>query len=91
MMMRRLLAVLFSFAALPLLAATFTVTSPAEVGPGTLHQAILDANATPGRDQIVFTTNVVIGDTSLPQITDAVDIDGSASPSGRTASPPPAS
>lgn len=41
-------------AAAPLFAATFTVTSSSETGPGTLTQAILDANATPGRDQIRF-------------------------------------
>jgi hypothetical protein len=40
--------------ATPLFAATFTVTDSGPVGPGTLRQAILDANANPGRDEIVF-------------------------------------
>ena len=57
-------------------AATFTVTSSADSGPGTLRQAILDANASPGLDLIRFTTDVLIGPSSLPQITDVVDIDG---------------
>ena len=35
-------------------AATFTVTSTANSGPGTLRQAILDANASPGTDTINF-------------------------------------
>ena len=34
--------------------ATFTVTSTADSGAGSLRQAILDANAADGRDAIVF-------------------------------------
>lgn len=77
--MRPLLLALFSIAlsAAPLSAATFTVTTSGVSGPGTLEQAILDANATPGRDQIVFTVADVGTDTTLPAITDPVDIDGS--------------
>ncbi|HYO75753.1 MAG TPA: Calx-beta domain-containing protein [Thermoanaerobaculia bacterium] len=60
-----------------LLAATFTVTSGATTGPGSLEQAILDANATPGRDQIVFAVSPVATNATLPPITDPVDIDGS--------------
>ena len=76
-------AVRFAAAALVILAAgvsqgaTFTVTSGADSGPGTLQQAILDANATPGRDQIVITVDVLVNVTpSLPTITDPVDIEG---------------
>ena len=36
------------------LLATFTVTTTADSGPGSLRQAILDANATPGADVIEF-------------------------------------
>lgn len=36
-------------------AQTFTVSSTADAGPNTLRQAILDANANPGDDTIVFT------------------------------------
>ncbi|HEX2062209.1 MAG TPA: hypothetical protein VHK90_15840, partial [Thermoanaerobaculia bacterium] len=68
-------AVLLLSCAFAATAATFTVTSSDDSGPGTLRQAILDANATPGRDQIVFQSHS--GPTSpLPSITDAVDIDG---------------
>lgn len=71
----RILAILLLFAP-SLSAATFTVSSSADSGPGTLRQAILDANATPGRDQIVFTVTSVTATTLLPAITDAVDING---------------
>ena len=43
-----LLGTIWSFA------ATFTVTTTADSGPGSLRQAILDANASPGADTIVF-------------------------------------
>lgn len=59
-----------------LTAATYTVSSPDDSGPGTLRQAILDANAHAGADQIVFTTTVVNATASLPFITDTVAIDG---------------
>jgi hypothetical protein len=35
-------------------AATFTVTNTADSGPGSLRQAILDANAAAGPDTVVF-------------------------------------
>jgi hypothetical protein len=35
-------------------AAGFVVTSAADSGPGTLRQAIVDANASPGLDTISF-------------------------------------
>jgi uncharacterized repeat protein (TIGR01451 family) len=41
----RRIALLFCLLALPLAAATFTVTSADDSGPGTLRQAILEANA----------------------------------------------
>ena len=60
-----------------LFGATFTVTSNAEAGSGTLKQAILDANAAPGRDEIRFVVlHATIEPGGLPPITDAVDIDG---------------
>ena len=40
--------------ATPAYAATFTVTNLNELGPGSLAQAILDANANLGPDTIVF-------------------------------------
>jgi parallel beta-helix repeat protein len=51
-----LLALLAAFAPLarPALANSYTVTSFADSGPGTLRQAILDANASAGADTITF-------------------------------------
>lgn len=76
-------------------AAVFTVTTTADSGPGSLRQAILDANATPGADMITFlipvagnrfegsganTYAVIELATVLPTITEAVVIDGSTQP-----------
>ena len=71
-------AVLFICCTSSMLAATFTVSSSADSGPNTLRQAIIDANANAGLDQIVFTTNVVIT-SLLPFLTDVVEIDGTIS------------
>src|SRR5438067_10009320 len=63
------------------LLAVFTVTTTADAGPGSLRQAILDANANPGLDTIAF----AIGDggvqtirpsSALPTVTDPVLLDG---------------
>ena len=67
------------------LAATFTVTTTGDAGPGSLRQAILDANGAAGPDTIVFSIGggglATIAPTSaLPPITDAVTIDGSTQP-----------
>jgi hypothetical protein len=61
--------------------AIFTVTNTADSGPGSLRQAILDANSNAGLDQIDFaipgTGPFTIQPTSaLPAITEAVVIDG---------------
>jgi hypothetical protein len=62
---------------------TFTVTDTSDSGPGTLRQAILDANASPGKDTIAF--DVPGGATIflshlLPAVTDPVVIDGTTEP-----------
>ena len=65
--------------------ATFTVTNTNDLGTGSLRQAILDANASPGTDTITFsigsggvqTIGLVSG---LPTITDPVIIDGTTQP-----------
>lgn len=59
-------------------AATFTVSNTTNSGAGSLRQAILDANATPGADgiQIVGFAGVIPIDSPLPDITDDVTIDG---------------
>ena len=63
----------------------FVVTNVNDHGPGSLRQAILDANATVGTDMIVFnipgagvkTINLLF---ALPEITDAVVIDATTQP-----------
>jgi CSLREA domain-containing protein len=71
---------------------TFTVTTTAASGPGSLHDAITAANATPGTDTIAFNipdAPFVIQPTDaspLPEITDAVVIDGTTQP-GFTGTP----
>src|SRR5437870_2383001 len=63
--------------------ATFTVTNTSSSGAGSLAQAILDANANPGADTIVFNIpgsgpRRIIA--VLPPITDTVTIDGRTQP-----------
>ncbi len=67
-------------------AATFTVTSTANSGTGSLRQAILDANASPGPDVVTFNIPGPPGSltiapiTALPTITGPVTIDGYTQP-----------
>ncbi len=68
-------------------AMTFTVTTTDDNGPGSLRQAILDANANQGVDQILFsippfdgTVKTILPMSALPQITDPVAIDGYSQP-----------
>jgi len=75
------LAVLLAAVATIGTAATYTVTSTADSGAGTLRQAILDANANPGADTIAFNVtgsgvHTIALTSALPYITDAVTIDG---------------
>ena len=62
-------------------ANTYTVTSTADSGAGTLRQAILDANANPGADTIAFNiagsgVHTIAPASALPAITGPVTIDG---------------
>jgi len=71
-------------------AATFVVTNLADAGPGTLRQAILDANSAPGPDVIAWNylggeREIHLGST-LPEITDTLTLDGRWQP-GYTGSP----
>src|SRR4051812_15116600 len=63
------------------LLATFVVANTDDSGPGSLRQAILDANGAPGPDAITFAIpgdglQSIKLDAILPDVTDTVDIDG---------------
>lgn len=63
-------------------AAAFAVTTTADTGPGSLRQAITDANASPGLDTITFAIGATGSQqsihpaTALPSITSPVVLDG---------------
>lgn len=58
-------------------AATFNVTSTSDDGPGSLRQAIVAANNSPGTDALVFTINGVATIASnLPAISENVNLIG---------------
>jgi hypothetical protein len=60
-------------------AATFNVTNTGDNGPGTLRQAIVDANANAGADTITFAagvTGTISLFTALPNLADHVAISG---------------
>jgi len=68
-----------------LLANTYTVTTTADSGAGSLRQAILDANANAGADTIHFNipgggVQTITPLTDFPYITDPVTIDGYTQP-----------
>jgi titin len=70
------------------LLSTFSVLNTNDYGPGSLRQAILDANAKPGLDTIRFTIGsgaqtIHVGSEGLgglPPITDPVRLDGTTQP-----------
>ncbi len=69
----------------------FTVTTTADSGPGSLRQAILDANANPATDIISFAipgtgVHTIAPLSPLPTIADPVAIDGTTQP-GYTGTP----
>jgi PKD repeat protein len=90
-----LLTSLFPAAApAPAHAAAFTVTTTADSGPGSLRQAILDANANPGADTITFAIGATGSQqtlqptSALPIITAPVTLDAwSQGGSGYTGPP----
>ncbi len=72
-------------------ASTFAVTNVNDSGLGSLRQAILDANAHSGADEIVFNIpgagpHTIIPSTALPIISDPITIAGSTQP-GFTGTP----
>ena len=67
------------------LANTYTVTTTADSGAGSLRQAILDANANPGADTISFNitgsgVQTITTSSALPAISSPVTIDGFSQP-----------
>ena len=69
-------------------AATFTVTTTNDSSAGSLRQAIVDANANPGADSIHFNIpgagpHTINPATPLPDITEALTIDGYTQPGAR--------
>src|SRR5438309_1170605 len=62
--------------------AVLTVSTAADSGPGSLRQALLDANASPGLDVIQFRIasgpQTVAPSSPLPAATDSVVLDGTA-------------
>ena len=68
--------------------ATASVTTNSNGGPGSLRDAIENANRTPGLDTINFSiqgggTQVISLINQLPEITEAIVIDGTTQPGGR--------
>ena len=66
-------------------AATFTVTNTFDGSLGSLRQAILDANASPGADAIVFNivgsgVQTIALSNALPTVSEAVTIDATTQP-----------
>src|SRR5215204_4174522 len=66
-------------------AGTFTVTNTNDSGAGSLRQAILDANANAGADQIVFNISpggaqTITVSAALPAISDPAEIDATTQP-----------
>jgi titin len=68
-----------------LLLTVYSVTTTADAGPGSLRQAVLDANANSGGDSIVFNipgsgAQTIRPASPLPSITGPVFIDGTSQP-----------
>jgi parallel beta-helix repeat protein len=64
--------------------AVLTVTTAADSGPGSLRQALLDANAAPGLDTVNFGigsgAQTIALSSPLPAVTDSVILDGTTQP-----------
>lgn len=79
------LGLVLGLAAWGVFAATFTVTSTADAGAGTLRSALTNANTNPGTDLIVFNLGgagpfTISLSGPLPPITEPVVLDGTAQP-----------
>ena len=83
--MKKIFFGIFAATALTASAAVFTVTTGSDNGPGSLRQAILDANANPGLDTINFNlpgsgVQTIAPTNVLPDITGPVAINGYSQP-----------
>jgi hypothetical protein len=68
-------------------ATTYTVTDSGDSGAGTLRQAIMDANSSPGADTIFFdssVTSITLTSGVLPTIVEGLIIDGTENHSAGT-------
>jgi hypothetical protein len=66
-------------------AMTFTVTTTADGGAGSLRQAVLDANAASGQDVVAFAipgagVHTIVLSTQLPGVTGSLTVDGYSQP-----------
>ncbi|MEY2502831.1 MAG: hypothetical protein QOI07_3165 [Verrucomicrobiota bacterium] len=84
-----LLALCLAYAVSRLAAADFTVTNNSDTGPGSLYQAITDANNLPGADRVLFNIPgpgvhiIDVSHNSLPTLTDSLVIDGYSQPGAK--------
>src|SRR5436190_11868041 len=84
-----LLTVCLVLAVSRLIAADFTVTNTSDSGPGSLYQAITDANNTLGADRVVFNIpgagvhKIDASQKSLPTVVESVIIDGYSQPGAK--------
>lgn len=83
------LVFLAAFAITPARADTYVVTNTNVSGPGSLAQAIFDSNSRTGQDTIAFNIPgagvrlIDLSQSSLPEITDSVILDGYTQPGAR--------
>src|SRR4051812_43819264 len=72
-----------------LAAADFTVTNTNNSGPGSLYQAITDANTAPGPDRVLFNIpgsgihTIDVSQNQLPAMSDSLVIDGYSQPGAK--------
>jgi len=85
-LLARAFVLFLSAGMIPVMAQTsFLVNSTQDSGPGTLRQAVLDANATAGVDTVLFNIagagpHTIALVSELPDITEAVVLDGTTQP-----------
>ena len=87
MSLKKFLMGVFILAGIPFfsLGATFTVTNNLDSGAGSLHQAILDANANAGANIITFSipgggVQIIAPFSALPAVTNQLTIDATTQP-----------